>query len=158
LIADSFFIPKFVKDNNNWNNNYFIFKEKDLKVIEHFLIPYNIPNSHWILILVNLKDRKLTIYDSLENTRVGRHKNVTTNIVKYLKHKFPGYFDGKWTEEYPKNIPFQPNGSCCGIYTSMYALYFCLNKKFDFNHDDTKLFRSASSSILLELRRSSDVI
>ena len=95
------------------------------------LVPINIKDSHWVGIIISVKDKSIQYYDSMG----GSDKLFVDGIYRYLtdewaSRKLPGDF-GKWTRTYssPETYPKQPNGFDCGVYVC--ALYdsFLPNKE-----------------------------
>lgn len=99
------------------------FKENILSY-KSILIPVHLRN-HWIFVNLDLKRRKVMIFDSLRCDRV----NVGNKIKKwiewcYLKRNETVVFE----VETMKDIPRQENGNDCGIFVLYYAKQICKRK------------------------------
>ena len=118
----------------------------NLKIYYNLLFPLNINNSHWALIKIELEKRELYYYDSLKNYNIDNFypifENITALIDKYLiEYEYLIYPNLNWTYNFMKNIPYQNNGSDCGVFVCQFMNYISKNKDFDFTQDDISYFR-----------------
>lgn len=110
--------------------------EKDL-----LFIPIN-QSYHWILGVIDLKNKTVSVYDSLG----GNHDHTLTLFLRYLeqehldKKKTP--FDtSDWQKRTPKDIPRQGNMSDCGAFTCTFAERLSRHKPFNFSQHDMETIR-----------------
>ena len=121
-------------------------KQINLNDYQILLFPLNINNSHWALIKIELEKRELFYYDSLKNYNIDNFypifENITALIDKYLiEYEYLLYPNLNWTYNFMKNIPYQNNGSDCGVFVCQFMNYISKNKDFDFTQDDISYFR-----------------
>ncbi|XP_034245537.1 ubiquitin-like-specific protease 1A [Thrips palmi] len=110
--------------------------KEEIEVFDFLLVPF-CTNSHWTLIIVDVKRRVMTVYDSLEKEHHG-----VLQLVKL-------YFSGDWTTVHAEGIPRQNNGYDCGIFICMYAKHFCLGNGFQFGQEAMPHLRSLLAYELL---------
>ncbi|XP_075096414.1 uncharacterized protein LOC142174507 [Nicotiana tabacum] len=120
-------------------------------LVDYVLIPVNlVENFHWLLLVFDIKDRQLYVYDSM--VRANRHKTVETLVDKFsiiipLYLSCTGFYgkrkdiDFKTTKAYIEKpvtdpldiqwmvaeIPQQKEGSVdCGVFVAAFAEYVSL--------------------------------
>ena len=136
-------------------SNGLILKNIEIYKFENVFIPFNKRGSHWCFVHFEPKKLVLTHYDSL--TWEGIEE--ISKIKRFLEAKFnqengyeiPGYFEN--TNEL--DIPLQPNGYDCGIYTLMnMRLIFNRIKisKTSYSSKDISFFRKLVKHELIEKR------
>ena len=122
-------------------------KQINLNNYQILLFPFNINNSHWALISIDIEKRELIYYDSLKNFNINEFipifENITILIDKYLidYNDFLLHSNLNWSYNFMKNIPYQNNGSDCGVFVCQFMNYISKNKDFDFSQDDINYFR-----------------
>ena len=138
-------------DENKYKDLLQFFKKSrkhiNLNEYQILLFPFNINNSHWALISIDIEKRELFYYDSLKNNNIDDFfpifENITILIDKYLidYNDFLVHSNLNWTYNFMKNIPSQNNGSDCGVFVCQFMNYISKNKEFDFTQDDINYFR-----------------
>jgi hypothetical protein len=106
-----------------------------LRVFDYrrLLFPINVNNAHWLLCVVDLDERTVQLYDSLQGS--GDPMPVAggvirDNVARYLQYReqkeqaAPG--EG-WTLTYA-DCPQQENGSDCGVFTCLAAERLLLDR------------------------------
>jgi Ulp1 family protease len=107
------------------------------------LIPWNIDNVHWALIVVDFETATMSLFDSLWSGDKRAPKRVMAEIEKYIARRckihpnLTPHNITKWKQSFNRGkIPEQPNSVDCGIYTCFFADYVTLGFKF-YGHDRT---------------------
>lgn len=99
-------------------------------------IPIN-QSYHWVLGVIDMKNKKVSVYDSLG----GNHDYTLSLFLTYIekehmdKKKTP-YSTADWKEESPKDIPQQGNMSDCGAFTCTFAERLSRSEPFNFSQQD----------------------
>jgi Ulp1 family protease len=84
--------------------------------------PCNIPHEHWFLIVVDNKEKTVSLYDSLH----ARRPDYLYDVRKYVYDEYERSNTAEIRCEYETNdmshtFPGQADGSSCGVYTCLYA-------------------------------------
>jgi sentrin-specific protease 1 len=93
--------------------------------VQLIFIPINIGNYHWVLVIVDMHQRKIKYYDSMFSHKDGTR--ICGNLLKWLsyesEHIFKEYFNlDEWTTVLGNpGIPQQINGFDCGVFVIMFA-------------------------------------
>ena len=127
-ITNSFFFEQLINNYNPKKLYKFFFKKNQfitdtIQYTYHYYIPI-VLNNHWSLVKVNIKKKKISFYDSLNNT----NRNIF--IFKTLKPFFDDLL--KSNEDWRLsvvNVPQQNNMFDCGIYMLQY-LDILISKKY----------------------------
>ncbi|CRH02765.1 sentrin-specific protease 1, putative [Plasmodium relictum] len=121
-------------------------KKVDIFSFDLILIPLHVGGNHWTLGSINIKDKKIKLYDSLNMPNKNFFEYIRRYIVDEAKDKKQIDINIS-TWEYDKNgnseigAPFQENGYDCGVFTCMFAKCLSFNREFDFNQNDIKEIR-----------------
>ena len=93
--------------------------------LERMFIPINLNNSHWVSVLVDLKARKLTFYDSMGGVGKDYMDRIWTEFLdpEHKANMGVGLDKSKWTFESPRTIPQQENGYDCGVFTVCFGTF-----------------------------------
>ncbi|XP_052181137.1 uncharacterized protein LOC127794229 [Diospyros lotus] len=104
--------------------------------VDYVLLPCNVANSHWFLLKICLKDRRIVIYDSNSINEDSRRSRVEAiqplvSLLPILLKKAAYYehvtatatLDRDWEVENtdPQKLPQQPDGASCGCYVIKYV-------------------------------------
>ena len=95
--------------------------------------PVNIPGRHWILLILKMQTKEITVYDP----QGKEHADTIGEYQKWLG-------SSTWSVVYPQHkrrIPRQSNGCDCGVFVCMYASYQMHKHDYDFNQRDMEDFR-----------------
>ncbi|KAI8365750.1 hypothetical protein BD560DRAFT_425150 [Blakeslea trispora] len=110
--------------------------QKDL-----LFVPIN-QSYHWVLGVMDIKHKKVCVYDSLH----GNHDRTLDLFLDYLEKE---HLDKKkesldtsdWIKETPKDIPRQENMSDCGAFTCTFAERLSRAVPFHFSQSDMTTIR-----------------
>ena len=118
---------------------------KNFHNLAEILIPLNIKDSHWALIAICRREKKVKYYDSLKKPRVPP-------AVEWIRAHFAEVFDQsikKWDIEVVKDIPKQNNGVDCGVFVCQYAKCLANGSEFNFQQSDIPEIRKQMKRQLL---------
>jgi len=120
------------------------------KKYDYLLIPVNM-DKHWLLCLVDMEKRKITIFDSLCSTDDPKTE-IFKNLRQYLKKTGVDVTDWKYQVGL---VPQQDNNFDCGAFILGYAKQLLEDnfEKFTFAQKDIACFRKR---ILLEFLRNAE--
>jgi len=116
----------------------------DIFDLDYMLFPINVGQSHWVVGVINVRERGFHCLDSLNNDVVS--PNFVSFLRKYIadEHKDKKgtpLCDAEHWDFLPIVVPQQHNGFDCGVFTCFFAEYFSAEKVFDFSQDDMPLLR-----------------
>ena len=104
------------------------FKNNNLSELQWLIFPANQTNFHWWSYYVDLNSKTIYDIDSMRKETVN--EDYLKKIQKYLKfHRFAEKEEGDFKVE-KLEVPSQNNGSDCGVFTVMFAVYFTDPEKF----------------------------
>eukprot|EP01122_Echinamoeba_exundans_P003371 TRINITY_DN13484_c0_g1_i1.p1 TRINITY_DN13484_c0_g1~~TRINITY_DN13484_c0_g1_i1.p1 ORF type:complete len:329 (-),score=61.23 TRINITY_DN13484_c0_g1_i1:225-1211(-) len=118
-------------------------RSKDVFSMDRIIFPVNLNNTHWCLVVINMKAKKIEYYDSLG----GRNDKIFKQIRMWLQEesldKKKEYFDpGDYVDEYPAAVPLQQNSYDCGVFTCKFAeARVNGDEPFSFSQSDMPSFR-----------------
>ncbi|CRG96975.1 sentrin-specific protease 1, putative [Plasmodium gallinaceum] len=121
-------------------------KKVDIFSFDLILIPLHIGGNHWTLGAINIKDKKIKLYDSLNMPNKKFFEYIRRYIIDEAKDKKKIDIDiSTWKYNKDGNsemgIPYQENGYDCGVFTCMFAKCLSFNREFDFTQNDIKEIR-----------------
>ena len=95
--------------------------------IERILLPINLGDSHWVLVVVDVVHKLILHYDSLN----WDGSVLTRNVLEWIKHVCSQQGEKEWQQinvqhESVRGYPpcaKQNNAIDCGVYTVIHALY-----------------------------------
>jgi sentrin-specific protease 1 len=106
---------------------------------------------HWTLVVMDLVDKKVYYYDSLQGNDPLLTEQLVRWIVKEYANKRKVIMDeADWTTEVPENIPRQMNGCDCGVFMCKYADYIAMGCPLLFRQCDIEYFRRRITSDAFE--------
>lgn len=106
----------------------------DIFKLDKLLIPINIPNVHFFLACVFVKEKKIEVFDSL-GSKDGR-KDYVNNIKNYLFDEYKRKHDNKdpkYWKDWIYNCSTRPvckqtgGSNDCGLFTCLYMDFLLLN-------------------------------
>ena len=104
------------------------FQNNNLSELQWLIFPANQTNFHWWSYYVDLNSKTIYDIDSMRKETVN--EDYLKKIQKYLKfHRFAEKEEGDFKVE-KLYVPSQNNGSDCGVFTIMFAVYFTDPEKF----------------------------
>lgn len=118
--------------------------------MDRLILPVNLENKHWALVVVYIAERKLEYLDSL-----GYDGNIImSNICRYLDDhardmKLEVLDAFKWERASNKHIPMQKDDFNCGIFALAYADYRSLGLELSFSASDVPRFRKKIAQEIL---------
>lgn len=70
-ITNTFFYPMLIQDqqNHNYDQVKRHYSAKQFIIVDRVIIPCHVNGNHWITVLINMKERKIKVYDSLKCIR-----------------------------------------------------------------------------------------
>ena len=90
--------------------------------VRYIVVPVNVYNTHWICVLVDREEKRVSIADSLKKNYKRVHESVASVLMKYFNTD-----ELQWTYTV-LNVAQQISSYECGYFTIIHALYFMLGK------------------------------
>jgi hypothetical protein len=91
-------------------------KEFNPFALEKLLVPIHIGGNHWVLAVINMAEKHIALYDSLNAST----KKIAQHLKAYLEHMHKKVFgtplDNDWKDTTPP-APKQENSDDCGVFT-----------------------------------------
>ena len=116
---------------------------KSILDCEKIIIPVNQSNVHWVLAVIDLKNKRFEYFDSL----YGEDDACLDFLSQYLMDEFKNKRNEErpdileWPKVYQKSIPKQVNGYDCGVFLILFADYLSKSAKLDFSQNNIENFR-----------------
>lgn len=142
LFFSSFFLVKLEQSKKEKTFDSFVKSWcKREKVFKHdtVLIPINIANSHWTLVHIQPKKRKITYLDSFRGKNVSCVELVKEFLIERRKEERENEI--MWQVEYRQDIPKQTNSYDCGVFVCLNAMAICLGQDPKYKQQDIENFR-----------------
>ena len=129
------------------------FRDKGLEYYDYIMFPLKRGSQdkggHWILCIIDMKNDKIKIYDSLQS---GSTYTDFINLIKeFLQNS---NITRNFSTVYLKG-PKQETGTDCGVFVSEYAKRFILNEPIDFKQSDIPQIRNNMKNIVKPLLKAS---
>ena len=94
-------------------------------------IPVNYQDTHWSIIMIDLLNRKINTFDSMDWSNFQRGKSPSDRVFQFItliaeERPHTSFYPLKW-KVYPKNndpsfkYPHQQNDYDCGVYCIVFA-------------------------------------
>lgn len=121
----------------------------DLLAKDKILVPINQDGTHWVLAVINIRDKRFEFYDALPSGHRAFEKQVLANLRRWLcdesldKRKKPLDVED-WVDHAPTHIPHQSNGYDCGMFAVKYAQSVALDLNLEdlpFGQQHVDMFR-----------------
>ncbi|XP_032924469.1 sentrin-specific protease 2 [Catharus ustulatus] len=118
---------------------------KGVDIFEHdiILVPIHL-RVHWTLLVVDLREKTITYFDSLGQ----RGDQICKTVLKYLEEESKEKRNieltaSEWTLHSmgPEEIPQQDNGSDCGVFVCKFADFISRDKPIIFTSEHMPYFR-----------------
>ncbi|CAA9991129.1 sentrin-specific protease 1, putative [Plasmodium knowlesi strain H] len=121
-------------------------KKVDIFSFDLILIPLHVGGNHWTLGSINMREKKIKLYDSLNMSNTKFFEYMRRYLVDEMRDKKQMELDVSVWEYNPEGcseegIPCQENGYDCGVFTCMFAKCLSFNRSFDFSQRDIKEIR-----------------
>jgi len=141
--CNNFFFTKLTEVGDNYGIINRWFKNVDIKSKKMIIIPVNIQNSHWTLILIDIQGKTVSYLDSYGGTGSTATKTTLKWFTQYCETKDISIIEHEWILK-DIQVPSQYNCSDCGVFILMYAEFVadgCLNPQ-TFSERDMGYFRT----------------
>lgn len=125
-------------------------KKIEIFSYHNILVPINVNENHWILVLIDTKTKALIYFDSFQTEKnkndVQRTaQTVCNNLKRWLKdlhiHEKKSFPIAHWPCIIYKNTPQQDNFIDCGLFMVRIAQMIMLEKKIDVTPLEMPYFR-----------------
>ena len=124
--------------------------------LKHMLIPVNLENEHWCLLVVDLEKNLVVCWDSLVGYDGGEFVESKKGCLFAFLKKFTGDGKGNWKLQVVfEDIP-QQTGSDCGVFCIEFMRAFINGSKVAAdlkNHVQQASMRAARQHIVRELKK-----
>lgn len=149
-VFNSFFFTRLTQGGYDYNGvrRWLQRARKDVCSLDMIMFPINVDNLHWVLAVVDMRNRHLVYLDSLLG---GDERGMTLLLRRWVedevrdKHgerKAKELDIGNWTVfENPEYLPRQEDGGSCGIFSMYMADYLERGRCPDFTQDDVRVLR-----------------
>jgi len=123
-----------------------LLKKKSIVDYDILMVPAHLDDTHWALIIANLNERKIFVYDSFSIPYESLHEKLKIFISflneKYLEKKLgsSNLKDTTWDVNMGLS-PLQENSSDCGVFICTNARYHLFDVPINFNQGDIPLIR-----------------
>ncbi|KAK4052041.1 hypothetical protein OIV83_002335 [Microbotryomycetes sp. JL201] len=112
-------------------------KRVDLFSKDIVIVPINHGNAHWVCSAINIRDKRIEYYDSLNGSNPAVYKRLRDYIAEEHRVKKGKELDlSEWVDYRDDDVPQQANSSDCGVFTAQFME--CLSREvdgFDFTQD-----------------------
>eukprot|EP00658_Telonema_sp_P-2_P084772 TRINITY_DN9505_c0_g1_i1.p1 TRINITY_DN9505_c0_g1~~TRINITY_DN9505_c0_g1_i1.p1 ORF type:complete len:593 (-),score=76.11 TRINITY_DN9505_c0_g1_i1:192-1970(-) len=125
-------------------------KMKDLLSKDKIMVPINKGCTHWVLAVINIRDKRFEFYDALPTPGEQRYeRDCLEHLRRWIcdesQDKLKREMDlSQWTNYIPTDIPHQQNGYDCGMFALKYAQCVALDLELEtmpFSQRDIQDFR-----------------
>lgn len=105
-------------------------------------VPVNVGNSHWFMIMIDVKNKKVVSMDSLRSSsgRADERNEMLGWIEAEHASKQKPFRLEEWSSV-QKNVPKQRNGYDCGPFSCMFAAFMSNDKRMSFLQGDLPKMR-----------------
>ena len=111
----------------------------DIFNMDKLYCPLNVNNTHWILVVIDMKGKTVTFFDSLGQCD-NQHRFEC--VLEYLERMEPDFCRDGWEMICPgTRIPQQINSYDCGVYVCMYARHLSNGLDMEFGSNEVTKFR-----------------
>ena len=137
-----------------------IFKRMDI------FIPVHVTENHWVLVVVNVKDRLITYLDSLTSTPKVK-SDIIEEIWSFfaqcaedrdLNEKSINYHVGEWRVDENTESPQQRNTIDCGVFLCANMFYLSYDFSPNFTQENIPEIRYRIALTLLDNYRPQEII
>lgn len=131
-------------------------KRVDVFACEKLVIPINLSNTHWILVVIYVQAKEMHLMDSMGPQN---RSSYLDNVGRWLgdeyrvRKKNGKELDvGGWKKVFREDVPLQRNGFDCGMFVITAADYLADNLPLEYTQEDMPLNRLKVGSALLKGR------
>lgn len=104
-------------------------------------VPINAGNSHWYMIMIDTKNKKIWSMDSFGGNHEGAREEVLNWFEVEHAVKQRPFNRALWTTA-TKNVPKQRNGCDCGPFSCLFAAFMSNDKRMSFLQGDLPTMRN----------------
>ncbi|XP_065884087.1 sentrin-specific protease 1-like [Dysidea avara] len=144
----STFLPSSINHNADLARRWY--RNIDMEQFDIWLLPMNVNDNHWILMVLRIYSHEMLIYDSLGQSNIGH--------VSKIKEWLSSHSVQHWKEveaTLDPVVPKQQNGYDCGVFTCIYAIHEMTKaRKFLVNQGNTHDVREFITWTLMEFYNS----
>jgi len=126
----------------------------DIGSIDRVIIPVNVGNLHWVLVVIDVQARQFQYYDSMHGVGAA---HVLATARRWLSDEVAARL-GKdvaraweievWEGEMDLGLPRQSDGGSCGVFVLAAADCFSLGAPLCFGQEDIPVLRQRLSAVL----------
>lgn len=98
-------------------------------------------SSHWYLAEIQIRQKKITLYDSLRRNNTKTLELLTDFVVQESKSQHYKFEIAHWQIQQNQNTPIQTNGTDCGVFMCAIAEYLTRESKLNFSQNHMDYFR-----------------
>uniref|UniRef100_A0A914HTE5 Ubiquitin-like protease family profile domain-containing protein n=1 Tax=Globodera rostochiensis TaxID=31243 RepID=A0A914HTE5_GLORO len=105
--------------------------------------PAHLYTNHWAMVVVNIRERKLTLMDSMNHEFTSSDKTIFMDTIMDVASLQEAHIGDRETWEVSErlSVPQQNNGTDCGIFALLFAKYSLERREFDFEQRHIPYFR-----------------
>ncbi|GFH45531.1 hypothetical protein CTEN210_02005 [Chaetoceros tenuissimus] len=108
-------------------------------------MPWNVHDCHWVLIEVDMKWKRIRLYDSFKDNGENNYGECIDNLKKYLKDEavemnMPWMSD-EWQYEKIRDCPIQTNIYDCGVHVCANFELLMMNQKLEYTTEEITKYR-----------------
>jgi sentrin-specific protease 2 (axin associating molecule) len=132
FVVSSYFVrnvPHYSKSQETvlyFNEGYLQARVPKLATYRVIAIPVNTCNSHWTLIVIDVRARTLLYLDSMAHSETSRAQQLMSALRTYMYRNYPEeYNDKEWSTIFSKSCALQNGTNDCGVFVCHF-LKLCL--------------------------------
>ncbi len=114
-------------------------------------VPVNHNNTHWTLIVIDVKNKQVISLDSLNKERKTPRREMLEWIEREHIVKGKPFNKKEWTT-FKANAPSQTNGYDCGVFTCMFAAFLGNDRPITFKQKDLVKMRARLAWSVLNMK------
>jgi sentrin-specific protease 1 len=105
--------------------------KRNISQIDRIFVPVHFNHNHWILVVVDMKRKRIEQYDSY-NEDNKRHSEILQNIQRWVKDESDWKIDATAWPSVSVPVEQQQNGSDCGVFMLLTLKRLVENRPLDF--------------------------
>jgi len=126
----------------------------DIGAVDRVIIPVNVGNLHWVLVVIDVKARRFRYYDSMHGVGAA---HVLVTARRWLLDEVAARLGKEvaraceievWEGEMDVGLPRQLDGGSCGVFVLAAADCFSLGAPLCFGQVDMPVLRHRLSAVL----------
>ena len=125
----------------------------DISSVDRILIPVNLENVHWVLVVVDVQHRHFRFFDSLGGTAAAVLGTVRQWLSDEVRSRLgsgvaESWDIGSWEGVIDVGLPRQADRGSCGVFVMAAADCFALGAPLNFNQRDMPVLRQRMGAAL----------